>query len=116
MSTLLSQNSYLKPLDSTITIYLTAYHKILSKISGFGHNTVSQPYYHRLCLQSLFSAITHYLNPSTKELNLKLFRTMRSRDHDVVVVRRTINLGYWEFGMGREWRGVEKGEVSLQVT
>jgi hypothetical protein len=41
---------------------------------------------------------------------------MRSRDHDVVVVRRTINLGYWEFGMGREWRGVEKGEVSLQVT
>jgi hypothetical protein len=45
-----------------------------------------------------------------------LFRTMRSRDQDVVVVRRTINLGYWEFGMGREWGGVEKGEVSLQVT
>jgi hypothetical protein len=38
---------------------------------------------------------------------------MRSRDQDVVVVRRTINLGYWEFGMGREWGGVEKGEVSL---
>jgi hypothetical protein len=37
---------------------------------------------------------------------------MRSRDNDVVV-RRTINLGYWEFGMGREWGGVEKGEVSL---
>ncbi len=45
-----------------------------------------------------------------------LFRTMRSRDHDVVVVRRTINLGYWEFGMGREWGGVEKGEVSLRIT
>jgi hypothetical protein len=30
-----------------------------------------------------------------------LFRSMRSRDHDVVIVRRTINLGYWEFGMGR---------------
>jgi hypothetical protein len=41
---------------------------------------------------------------------------MRSRDHDVVVVRRTINLGYWEFGMGREWGGVEKWEVSLRVT
>jgi uncharacterized protein (DUF849 family) len=30
-----------------------------------------------------------------------VFPTMRSRDHDVVLVRRTINLGYWEFGMGR---------------
>jgi hypothetical protein len=38
------------------------------------------------------------------------------RNHDVVVVRRTINLGYWEFGMGREWGGVEEGEVSLRVT
>jgi hypothetical protein len=38
---------------------------------------------------------------------------MRSRDHDVVLVRCTINLGYWEFGMGREWGGVEEGEVSL---
>ncbi len=45
-----------------------------------------------------------------------VFRTMRSRDQDVVVVRRTINLGYWEFGMGREQGGVEKGEVSLRVT
>ncbi len=45
-----------------------------------------------------------------------LFRTMRSRDHDVVLVRRTINLGYWEFGTGREWGGAEKGEVSLRVT
>jgi hypothetical protein len=45
-----------------------------------------------------------------------LFQTMRNRDHDVVVVRRTINLGCWEFGMGREWGGVEKGEVSLRVT
>jgi hypothetical protein len=45
-----------------------------------------------------------------------LFRTMRSRDRNVVVVKRTINLGYWEFGMGREWGGVEKGEVSLRVT
>jgi hypothetical protein len=45
-----------------------------------------------------------------------LFRTMRSWDHDVIVVRHTINLGYWEFGMGREWGGVEKGEVSLRET
>ncbi len=44
------------------------------------------------------------------------FWTMRSRDHDVVVVRRTISLGYWEFGMRREWGGVEKGEVSLRIT
>jgi hypothetical protein len=45
-----------------------------------------------------------------------VFWTMRSRDHDVIVVRRTINLGYWEFGMGRDWGEVEKGEVSLRVT
>jgi hypothetical protein len=30
-----------------------------------------------------------------------LLGTMRSRDHDVVLVRRTIDLGCWEFGMGR---------------
>jgi hypothetical protein len=34
-----------------------------------------------------------------------VFRTMRSRSHDVVLVRRTINLGYWEFGMGRGCMG-----------
>jgi hypothetical protein len=39
----------------------------------------------------------------------EVFQTMRSRDHDVIIVRRTINLGYWEFGMGREWGGVRKG-------
>jgi hypothetical protein len=41
---------------------------------------------------------------------------MRSRDHEVVVVRRTIILGAGNFGMGREWGGVEKGEVSSRVT
>jgi hypothetical protein len=41
---------------------------------------------------------------------------MRSRDHDVVVVGRTIDLRCWEFGMGREWGGDGKGKVSLRVT
>jgi hypothetical protein len=41
---------------------------------------------------------------------------MRSRDHDVVLVRHTIDLKRWEFGMGREWGGDGKGEVSLRVT
>ncbi len=45
-----------------------------------------------------------------------VFRTMRSRDHDVVLVRHTIDLKCWEFGMGREWGGDGKGEVSLRVT
>ncbi len=45
-----------------------------------------------------------------------LFRTMRSRDHDVVLVGCTINLGCWEFGMRKEWGGDGKGEVSLRVT
>jgi hypothetical protein len=30
---------------------------------------------------------------------------MRSWDHNVVLVRRTINLGCWEFGMGRGLEG-----------
>ncbi len=37
---------------------------------------------------------------------------MRSRDHEVVVVGRTINLGTGNL----EWGGVEKGEVNLRVT
>ncbi len=39
---------------------------------------------------------------------------MRSRDRDVVLVRRTIDLGCWEFGTGREGGG--DGEVSLRAT
>jgi hypothetical protein len=41
-----------------------------------------------------------------------MFQTMRSRNHEVVVVRRTINPGAGNL----EWGGVEKGEVSLRVT
>jgi hypothetical protein len=44
--------------------------------------------------------------------SLYLFRTMRSQDHEVVVVGCTINLGTGNL----EWGGVEKGEVSLRVT
>jgi hypothetical protein len=45
-----------------------------------------------------------------------LFQAMRSRDHDVVLVRRTIDLRCWEFGMGRELGGDGKGEVGLRIT
>jgi hypothetical protein len=48
--------------------------------------------------------------------NTLLFRTMRSRDRDVVLVRRTIYLGCWEFGIGREGGGDGEGEVSLRAT
>ncbi len=34
---------------------------------------------------------------------------MRSRDHDVVLVRVTIDLKHWEFGMGRELGGNREG-------
>ncbi len=33
-----------------------------------------------------------------------------------MLVKRTIDLSCWEFGMGREWGGDEKGEVSLRAT
>ncbi len=38
------------------------------------------------------------------------------RDHDVVLVRRTIDLGCWEFGVGRERGGNGEGEVSSRAT
>jgi hypothetical protein len=70
-------------------------------------------------VDKILTWIRNYRYTSCRDLliNIKpgvvLFRTMRSRDRNVIVVRRTINLGSWEFGMGREWGGVEKGEVSL---
>jgi hypothetical protein len=45
-----------------------------------------------------------------------LFRTKRSRDRNVVLVKRTVDLGCWEFGMGWGWGGDEEGEVSLRAT
>jgi hypothetical protein len=41
---------------------------------------------------------------------------MRSRDRDAVLVRRTIDLGCWEFGMGKEGGGDGEGEVSFRAT
>jgi hypothetical protein len=35
----------------------------------------------------------------------ELFRTLWSRSRDAVLVGCTIDLGCWEFGMGREWGG-----------
>jgi hypothetical protein len=49
-------------------------------------------------------------------MSLVLFQTTRSRDCNVVLVKRTVDLRCWEFGMGRGWEGDEKGEVSLQAT
>jgi hypothetical protein len=45
-----------------------------------------------------------------------VFRTKRSRNRIVVSVKRTVDLGCWEFGMGRGWGEDEKGEVSLRAT
>jgi hypothetical protein len=41
---------------------------------------------------------------------------MRGRDRNVLLVKRTIDLGCWEFGMGKGRGGNEKGEVSLRAT
>jgi hypothetical protein len=38
-----------------------------------------------------------------------LLRTMRSRDHEVVVVRRTINLGTGNLEWGGNGEGLRKG-------
>ncbi len=43
------------------------------------------------------------------EHNKNLFWTMRSRDHEVVVVRRTINLGTVNLEWGRNGEGLRKG-------
>jgi hypothetical protein len=39
----------------------------------------------------------------------------RSQVLEVVIVRHFF-LGFWEFGRGRDWEGVEKGKVSLETT
>jgi hypothetical protein len=36
---------------------------------------------------------------------IDLFRTMRSRDHELVLGEHTIDLRWVEFGMGRGWEG-----------
>jgi hypothetical protein len=64
----------------------------------------------------LILAPSRTFSPSQEVQRPLLFWTMRSRDHDVVLVSCTINLGCWEFGMGREWGGDGKGEVSLRET
>jgi hypothetical protein len=38
-----------------------------------------------------------------------VFRTLRSQSRDVVLVWHTIDLGCWEFGVGRNWGGLRKG-------
>jgi hypothetical protein len=40
----------------------------------------------------------------------------RSRDHEVVVGRRTINLGTGNLEWGGNGEGLRKGDVSLRVT
>jgi hypothetical protein len=59
---------------------------------------------------STFSHILH------KMVYKYLFRTLWSRSRDVVLVWWTIDMGCWEFGMGRDWGGVEEGEVSSRAT
>jgi hypothetical protein len=46
---------------------------------------------------------------SNDDIARGVFRTMRSRDRDVVLVRRTSDLRCREFGMGREWGGNGEG-------
>jgi hypothetical protein len=53
-------------------------------------------------------------------LSIALVPDLGSRDRDVVLVHKARGLlgkpkGGREFGMGREWGGVEKGEVSLRA-
>ncbi len=53
---------------------------------------------------------------SNDDIARGVFWTMGRRDHDVVLVKRTVDLWCWEFGMGKGWGGDEKGEVSLRAT
>jgi hypothetical protein len=49
-------------------------------------------------------------------LGTVLFRTKRSRNHNIILVQRRVDLGWWEFGIGWGWGRDEKGEVSLRAT
>jgi hypothetical protein len=48
-------------------------------------------------------------NASDDDIMRGVFRTRRSRDHDVVVVMRTINLGYGNLEWGGNGEGLRKG-------
>ncbi len=63
-------------------------------------------------MSSYTRASRWYLSSLHKYTWQVVFRTIWSRDRDVVLVGRTIDLGWWEFGMG--WDG--EGEVSSRVT
>jgi hypothetical protein len=49
-------------------------------------------------------------------MQMVMFQTKRSRSRNAVLVKRSVDLGCWEFAMGRGWEGDEKGEVSLRAT
>jgi hypothetical protein len=63
---------------------------------------------------SSYSAV--YNNYETSQCKFQLFRTMRSWDRNVVLVKCTVDLRCWEFGMGGGRGGDEKGEVSSRAT
>ncbi len=61
--------------------------------------------------------LTYYVrHAACLNITCELFQTMRSRDRDVVLVRRIIDPGCWEFGIGSEWGGDGEGEVSIRAT
>jgi hypothetical protein len=50
------------------------------------------------------------------QFSVELFRTMRSRDHDVVLEGRTIDLGKPQGVRNLDWGGYGEREVSLRAT
>ncbi len=53
--------------------------------------------------------MTECINSNLLYEGMVMFRTMRSRDRNVVLVKRTIDLRCWEFGVGGDGEGIRKG-------
>ncbi len=94
---------------------LSGFQKLSEKINAIFHS--------HLLLSILIVFSLSSLIPSVligHKLTNKTVPDLVSRNRDVVLVRRIFSSGKprggREFGMGREWEGDEKGEVSLRVT
>jgi hypothetical protein len=106
VSTLVLSYSWLSKCCTSV-LFLPLAHKELYFCSFLllAHNVLYFSNFLPLAQQVLFFSPFLPLAHKVLDCSCLMFRTLWSRSRDVVLVGRTIDLGCWEFGMGREWGG-----------
>jgi hypothetical protein len=61
------------------------------------------------CYKHRHSQRLRSTSASDDDIARGVFQSVRSRDRNVVLVKRTIDLRCWEFGMGGDGEGLRKG-------